>query len=102
MTASTSHTPYAPTHGTQQLVLLGASPAHLQVLAQLAAHPLPQTQVVLLAHQSSLLMPNMLAGFVAGDYPVDACAIPLAPLVQRSGIRWMERNVVAVDMTHQT
>lgn len=102
MTAPTSHTPYSPTHGTQQLVLLGASPAHLQVLAHLAAHPLPQTQVVLLAHQPSLLMPSMFAGFVAGDYTLEDCTISLAPLVQRSGIRWMERNVVAVDMAQQT
>lgn len=102
MTASISHSPYTPTHGTQQLVLLGASPVHLQVLAQLAAHPLPQTQVVLLAQQSTLLMTNMLAGFVAGVYTLDECTIPLAPLVQRSGIRWMERSVVASDMTQQT
>ncbi len=102
MTASTSHTPPPTTHGTQQLVLLGASPAHLQVLAQLAAQPLPQTQVVLVAPQPSLLVPRMLAGFVAGHYDLEDCAIPLEPLVQRSGIRWIARSAVAVDLALQT
>lgn len=102
MTAPTSHIPYTPTGGTQQLVLLGASHAHLQLLTQLAAHPLPRTQVVLVEHQRSLLLPSMLGGFVAGDYSLEACAIPLAPLVHGSGIRWLERSAVAVDMAQQT
>ena len=102
MTASASHTPNTTAHRPQQLVLLGAAHAHLQVLAQLAAQPLPQTQVVLVAPHSSLVVSNMLPGFVAGHYTLDDCAIPLEPLVQRSGIRWVERSVVALDMPKQT
>lgn len=102
MTASTSHAAHSAVHGTQQLVLLGAGPAHLQVLAQLAAQPLPQTQVVLVTPHPSPLVPGMLAGLVAGHYSLDDCAVPLEPLVQRSGIRWVERSAVALDMAQQT
>jgi len=102
MTASNSHTPHSTSHGTQQLVLLGASHTHLQVLAQLAAQPLPQTQVVLVAPNASPLVPSMLAGLVAGNYDLQDCSIPLEPLVQRSGIRWLARSAVAVDMARQT
>ena len=102
MTAPTSHTDPSTTHGTQQLVLLGASHAHLQLLTELATRPQPQTRVVLVAHQPSRLVPSMLAGFVAGQYELGDCSIPLEPLVQRSGIRWLERSAVALDMARQT
>ena len=102
MTASTSHAAPSTVHGTQQLVLLGAGPAHLQVLAQLAVQPLPQTQVVLVTPHPNPLVPGMLADLVAGHYTLDDCAIPLEPLVQRSGIRWMENSAVALDMAQQT
>lgn len=102
MTASTSHAAHSTVQGTQQLVLLGAGTAHLQLLAHLAVQPLPQTQVVLVTPHPSTLIPGMLAGLVAGHYTLDDCAVALEPLVQRSGIRWMERSAVAVDMARQT
>lgn len=104
MTAQTSH-PSAQTaaaHGPQRLVLLGGSLAHLQLLVHLATHPLPHTEVVLVASHASLVVPTMLAGFVAGRYALDDCAIPLEPLVQRSGVRWMDCSVQAVDLAQQT
>lgn len=102
MTASASHPLPPAANGTQQLVLVGAGPAHLQMLAQLVAKPLPQTQVVLVTPHASLLVPSMLPGFVAGTYTLDDCSIPLEPMVQRSGIRWIERSVGAIDMVKQT
>lgn len=102
MTASASHPPASAATGTQHLVLVGAGPAHLQLLAQLAAHPLPQTEVVLVAPHASPLVSSMLAGLVAGHYTLNECTIPLEPLVQRSGIRWVDRNAVALDMARQT
>jgi len=89
MTASISHAAHSTVQGTQQLVLLGAGTAHLQLLAHLAVQPLPQTQVVLVTPHPSTLIPGMLAGLVAGHYTLDDCAVALEPLVQRSGIRWM-------------
>lgn len=102
MTASTSHTQSAPTRGTQQLVLLGAGHAHLQVLTQLAAQPLPGVVVTLITPHPRQMVASMLPGFVAGHYPLEDCVIPLEPLVQRSGIRWLQRSVTAVNAQLQT
>ncbi len=105
MTAPTSHgqdSSGAPTRGTQQLVLLGAGHAHLQVLAQLAAQPLQGTVVTLITPHPRQMVASMVPGFVAGHYPQDDCVIPLEPLVQRSGIRWLQRSVTAVHAQQQT
>ena len=102
MTDSTSHTQSAPTRGTQQLVLLGAGHAHLQVLMQLAALPLPGTVVTLITPHPRQMVASMVPGFVAGHYPLEDFVIPLEPLVQRSGIRWLQRSVTAVNAQAQT
>ncbi len=101
MTAAASPTPN-PTQKTQQLVLLGAGHAHVQVLMQLAAQPLPGTEVILVTPYPRQMVASMVPGFVAGHYALDACAIPLEPLVQRSGIRWLEHSAVGVDAHKQT
>lgn len=103
MTELTSPAPTetAASRSAQRLVLLGASIAHLQLLAQVAAQPLPHTEVILVAPHASLVVPNMVPGFVAGRYALDDCAIPLEPLVQRSGIRWMDCSATAVDLVQQ-
>jgi NADH dehydrogenase FAD-containing subunit len=44
----------------------------------------------------------MLAGFVAGHHPLDDCAVALEPLVQRSGIRWIQHGATALDAQNQT
>lgn len=100
MTAQPGHTPPPPSK-TQQLVLLGAGHAHLQVLAQLAAQPLAGAMVTLINPHQQLLYAGMVPGFVAGHYPLEQCAIPLEPLVQRSGIRWIERSAVAINAQKQ-
>jgi pyridine nucleotide-disulfide oxidoreductase family protein len=100
MTATASHAA-PPAQKTQQLVLLGAGHAHIQVLAQLAAQPLPGTVVTLVSPGQHLVYSGMVPGFVAGHYPLDNCVIPLEPLVQRSGIRWIERSAVGVDAQKQ-
>lgn len=101
MTATASQTT-SPPQKTQQLVLLGAGHAHVQVLAQLAAKPLPGTVVTLVSPNQRLVVSGMVPGFVAGHYPLDSCVIPLEPLVQRSGIRWIERSPVGLDVQKQS
>ena len=100
MTVQPSQTPPS-TQKTQQLVLLGAGHAHVQVLAQLAAQPLPGVVVTLVSPNQRLVYSGMVPGFVAGHYPLDSCVIPLEPLVQRSGIRWVERSAVGLDAQKQ-
>lgn len=93
--------PAPPTQKSQQLVLLGAGHAHVQVLAQLAAKPLAATVVTLVSPNQTLVYSGMVPGFVAGHYPLESCVIPLEGLVQRSGIRWIERSAVGVDAQKQ-
>jgi len=41
-------------------------------------------------------------GFMAGHYALEDCVIPLEPLVQRSGIRWIAHSATAIDAQKQT
>lgn len=88
--------------GPRQLVLLGAGPAHLQALARMATHPLPETTVTLVAPQPWAMLPGMLARFMAGHATLDDCSVPLEPWVQRTGIRWIQRAVAALDASGQS
>jgi len=101
MTVAASPTP-SPAHRPQQLVLLGTGNAHLQVLSQLAAQPLAGAVVTLIAPQPRQMVASMLPGLVAGHYTLQDCVIPLEPLVQRSGIRWIRQSVIAVNAEQQT
>jgi len=101
MTVAASQNP-SPAHRPQQLVLLGTGIAHLQLLSQLNALPLPGAVVTLIAPQRRQIVASMIPGFVAGNYSLDDCVIPIEPLVQRSGIRWLQHHVTAVDAQQQT
>ena len=101
MTVATHPTPNAA-QGTRHIVLLGAGHAHLQMLTQLAAQPLPGTVVTLVAPHPHQMVAAMVPGFVVGHYAPKDLTIALQPLVQRVGIRWMTQRVTALDATHQT
>jgi NADH dehydrogenase FAD-containing subunit len=85
----------------RQLVLLGGGMANLQVLADLAAKPLPELRIILIAPHPRSIYPGMLAGMVAGRYSADECAIPLEPLVRRAGIRWLQHDITGLDTRTQ-
>nr|WP_315465142.1 FAD-dependent oxidoreductase [uncultured Rhodoferax sp.] len=97
-----AHTTHARGYQPRQLVLLGGGMANLHMLSALAARPLPEMRIILLAPYPRTLYPGMLPGLVAGRYSMDECAIPLEPLVRRAGIRWLQRNVQALDAGSQT
>ena len=90
----------------KHLVLLGAELAHVHLLAHLRQHPLAGVQVTLITPRSRLVESRMLAGFVAGRYPLDECAIPLEPLVQPlaalGSARWLAGRAQALDATART
>ena len=86
----------------RQLLLLGAGHAHVQVLAHMASAPWAGAQVTLIAPYDRQLYSGMVPGFVAGHYALEDCVIPLEPLVRRSGIRWLQRSVRAMDTASQT
>ena len=94
--------PPSPAHQPQQLVLLGAGHAHLHILSQLAAQPLAGTVVTLITPQPHQIYASMVPGYVAGHYTLQDCEIALAPLVRRSGIRWIQRGITALDPQLQT
>jgi pyridine nucleotide-disulfide oxidoreductase family protein len=86
----------------RQLLLLGAGHAHVHVLSQMGQSPWAGAQVTLVAPYDRQLYSGMVPGFVAGHYRLDDCVIPLEPLVWRSGIRWIQRSVRAIDADAQT
>lgn len=86
-----------PTHTAPHLVLLGAGHAHVHVLSTLAAQPLPGVQITLIAPYPRQLYSGMVPGFVAGHYALDDCVIPLEPLLENTGIRWLARSTSALD-----
>ena len=90
------------TQGARQWLLLGAGPAHVQVLQKLAAHPVVGVQVTLVSAHASQWLPGRVPGYVAGHYSAQACQWPLEPLVQRSGVQWLRASVRALDASART
>jgi NADH dehydrogenase FAD-containing subunit len=72
-----------------RLVLLGAGPVNLQIMAALAKKAIAGLQVTLVTPQQRPVNPAMLAGFVAGHFTLEECSIDLAAWVQRAGIGWL-------------
>jgi NADH dehydrogenase FAD-containing subunit len=87
---------------TRQLVLIGASLAHVHLLAHLARQPVVGVQVTLVSPQPRLIYPPRVAEFVAGRVALDDCAIPLEPLLQRSDARWLQHAVQTLDPQART
>jgi NADH dehydrogenase FAD-containing subunit len=91
-----------PGYQPRQLVLLGAGYAHLHLLQHLARQPFIGVQIILIAPHARQLHTGMLPDFVAGHCTLDDSAIPLEPLVRRSGVQWLQRSVKALHATQQT
>lgn len=81
----------------KHLVLLGAGHAHVHLLWTLRAQPLTGVKVTLVAPYPRQLYSGMIPGFVAGHYPLEACAIALQPLLAGSGVTWLPAQVVELD-----
>jgi len=85
----------------KELVLLGAGPSHIHTLLALAKKPLVGIRVTLITSSSDPLNPEMVPGLVAGNYALQDCAIPLEPLVRRSGVRWLCATLKSVNAQTQ-
>ncbi|MBI5718780.1 MAG: FAD-dependent oxidoreductase [Burkholderiales bacterium] len=70
----------------KRLVLLGGGHAHVKVLADLAEQPLAGWEVHLVAPYRRQIYSGMLPGWVAGHYPIEACAIRLDALARRARV----------------
>lgn len=85
----------------KRLVLVGGGHAHVQVLASLAAAPLAGWQVDLVTPHRRQVYSGMLAGWIAGHYPLDACTVAVADLAQRAKIGLDLTQVSGVELARQ-
>lgn len=85
----------------KRLVLLGGGHAHVRVLADLAERLLTGWEVHLVSPYRRQIYSGMLPGWIAGYYPIEACAIALDRLAGRAGIALLETSAIALDMRAQ-
>ena len=92
----------AITARTHQLVLLGAGDTHLALLLQLARHPIPGLEVLLVTPYDPVFYAPRLSAFVAGAMTAAQCSISLQQVVQRAGVRWLARRATGLDADQRT
>lgn len=85
----------------KRLVLLGGGHAHVKVLDDLADQPLAGWDVRLVSPYRRQIYSGMLPGWIAGHYPIEACAIGLVRLAARSAVALHETSAVSLDLDHQ-
>ena len=85
-----------------RLVLLGGGHAQINVLASLAERPMAGCDVRLVTPYRRQIYSGMLPGWVAGHYPIDACAIALDALAARAGVAFHEAAAVALDPSNHS
>ena len=92
----------APVRQTpRQLVLLGGGHAHVKVLADLAdakQSPLAGWQLHLVTPYRRQIYSGMLPGWIAGHYPIEACAIALDRLAAAAGVQLHQTSVNGLDL----
>ncbi|QID18264.1 FAD-dependent oxidoreductase [Nitrogeniibacter mangrovi] len=83
----------------KRLVLLGGGHAHVHVLDALARTPLGEAvAVTLVSPYARQIYSGMLPGWIAGHYPIDACAIDLTRLTRRAGCGFRRTSAVGLDL----
>jgi NADH dehydrogenase FAD-containing subunit len=86
----------------KHLVLLGGGRGHLDVLRDMAASPLPSTQVTLVAPHGRHVHAALLSGWVAGHHGLGDIVVPLSALARRAGVRLVDAAVTALDASTRT
>jgi NADH dehydrogenase FAD-containing subunit len=86
----------------KNLVLLGAGQAHIDLLSTLTAKQPPGVQLTLIAPYPLHVYVGMVAGFVAGQHPLQDCLIDLEPMLQKAGVRWLTGSTAALDVKTAT
>ena len=86
----------------KRLLLMGGGHAHVQVLEDLARQPLPGWQVQLVTPFERQVYSGMLPGWVAGHYPLAACAIRLDHLAARAGVALHTTAGMRLDLQANT
>ncbi len=81
----------------KKLVLVGASPTHLQVVAAFKAAPRADTDVILVTPLDHAVHSALLSGMVAGQYDPAQCTALLEELVKGSAIKIVPAHCTGVD-----
>jgi NADH dehydrogenase FAD-containing subunit len=81
----------------KKLVLVGASPAHLHVLAAFKAAQRVDTDVYLVSVFDHVVHSPMVAGWVAGHYSAEQCTVNLANLLVASHIKHIIASSFRLD-----
>ena len=85
-----------------RLVLLGGGHAQISVLANLAERPLAGCDIRLVTPYRRQIYSGMLPGWIAGHYPIDACAIALDELAARAGVVFHEAAAIELDPSNHS
>ena len=85
----------------QEIVLVGASLAHLEFMAQLRAKPMTQARVTLVSPDTQMLPDNRLADILSGDAELATCHIGLQDLALACGVTWEHDKVARLDLSSQ-
>ncbi len=85
----------------KRLVLLGGGHAHVKVLAALAKQPLDGWDVRLVSPFPRQIYSGMLPGWIAGHYPIEACAITLDRLAARGAVTFHTTSCTGLNLPEQ-
>jgi selenide,water dikinase len=67
-------------------VLLGGGHAHIEVLRELAAMPVPGAEITLVTPSQRFIYTGMVPGVIAGHYTLPECSIDLRELTRRANV----------------
>lgn len=99
MRATVAHSgPMTSSLTIKNLVLLGAGHAHVHVLHGLAQRRPADLNISVIAPYPRQLYSGMVPGFMAGHYTLDDCVIPLQPLIDACGARYVNASAIGLDL----
>lgn len=86
---------------SQQLLLIGGGHAHLGVLDAFARKPPHDAEITLVSRFDRTFYSGMLPGWLAGQYRLEECEIPLAEVAERARAAFIRDHVVAIDLVER-
>jgi selenide,water dikinase len=81
----------------KRLVLVGGGHAHLEVLRRFGEDPDPALDLTLVSLGELHHYSGMVPGYLSGIYDEDDLSVPLPPLAERAGGRFVRARVTAID-----